>query len=476
MPAALLLVGAAAAQPSQKLHLTPPGEAAPPAGKGAAAPPPATPPQAAAPALPPLPPPLAQEPPALARLRGLLGPEVQFGVREATQQGEVLTLAGAELRRERSRITIEQLTLEALSETGLLRGEARGIAAETPEGPFRIAEFDLAGLALLPLRPGQPAAERTPDQVTLERLRLAGLDVGGETPFAVGLVALEGWRAGSPGAVRLEGLDVRLPAGQPADRVQVAQASLEGLDLAALLGSLMRDETPELPSTGRQAKRLEGLVVSREGRPLGGIGRLVIENESGPDSSQRARLQLHDAAIEAVPELAEVFTALRLPRLSLELVVEASFAPAARRLAVPALAFGVRELGALGLAAVIEGVEPGTVPSAEAIRLVEGRLRYADQSLYARAVADQARRERIPEARVRQQHAQMIGAALTDARADPALDALRNTLLRFVRGEVREVEIALRPREPLLLGAVPQALAAGPAELVRLLGLSVSAR
>jgi hypothetical protein len=468
---AALLAGVALAQPSQKQHLTPPGVEAP-AKPGAEAPAPAR-----APDWPALPPRPADEPPGVAALRGLLGPDVAFGYRAASQAGDEVTLLGAELRREGSRLLIERLLLNRLTPEGLARAEARGVRAETPEGPFAVEAIDVAGLALLPLDPGQAPADRMPHQVAIEALAVTGFTLGGPQRASLGRLDLANWRPGQPTRLALQGLDVALPPGGPVDRLRLDRAGVEGHDLALLLGAAIRGETPPAPGTGRQVKLAEGLVVLREGRAVGGIARLLADSETAADGAARARLQVHDAFIEDLPGAEVLFDAIGLRRLSLELAVEGSYVPETRRLAVPTFGFGVRDLGALALGGVFEGIEPGPgMPDPEQVRLLVAGVRYLDQSLYGRVVANEARTERIPEARVRQRHAQMVAAALTDARADAALDALREALLRFVRGEAREIEITLNPTRAVPLAEIPQALGAGPAELVRLLGLRVTAR
>ncbi|MFN3447704.1 MAG: hypothetical protein ACK44F_03320, partial [Roseococcus sp.] len=232
--AALLMGGVALAQPSTKLHLTPPGAqpATPPKGGPQAAPAqppaPAPPPRQAAPNWPPLPPRLAQEPPALERLRGLLDTGIELGYRAAGQEGEVLTLTGVELRRGAERMLMERLVLEGLSSEGLRRGQARGVSAEFPDARLRLAEFDLEALALLPLRPGQNGGEREPDQIALSGLRLAGLEVEGEPRVSLREFVLDGWQAGRAGRLGFQGLRVRLAAGSPVSEVSVDRAGLEG--------------------------------------------------------------------------------------------------------------------------------------------------------------------------------------------------------------------------------------------------------
>jgi hypothetical protein len=217
--------------------------------------------------------------------------------------------------------------------------------------------------------------------------------------------------------------------------------------------------------------------VSREGRALGGLGSIVVEGQTQPDGASAGRLVVHDAALEHFPEVAVALDAVGLRRLSMELSIEASWTPRNGRLEMPTLAFGVRDLGALALGWVLEGVDPsGAMTDPSRVRLYEARLRYADQSLYERTLRDQAQRERTTPERIRQQHAQMIGGFLTPSRPDRAVDSVRNALLRFVGGQAREVEITIRPARPVTLEALQPLLGGGPSEIVRGLGITATAR
>jgi hypothetical protein len=498
--AALLLAGVAMAQPSTKLHLTPPGaqQAPPPKGGPQAAPAPvpgprqatpapsappqrqATPAPAPAPApgpnWPALPPRLAQEPAALERLRTLLGADVQLGYRAASQEGEVLTLNGADLRKGTERFVIERLVLDSPTADGLRRGEARGIRGEVAGGTMTLAEFDIESLAMLPLRPGQGADDREPDQITLGGLRLAGLEVEGDARVNLREFVLSGWQTGRAGRVGFQGLRVRMSGG-PVSEVTVDRAGMEGLDLAALMLAAVRNEAPPPPPAGRQAYRVDGLTVLREGRTLGGLGSIVVEGATQPDGAAAGRLTVHDAALEHFPEVAAALDAVGLRRLSMELSIEASWTPRNGRLEMPTLAFGVRDLGAIALGWIMEGVDPGAAMSdPNRLRLFEARLRYADQSLYERTLRDQAQRERSTPERIRQQHAQMIGAFLTPPRPDPEVDAVRNALLRFVGGQAREIEINIRPARSVTMAELQPLLGGGPSEVVRGLGITATAR
>ncbi|WP_206934231.1 hypothetical protein [Roseococcus thiosulfatophilus] len=468
-------------QASQKLHLTPPS--IPPDNRGPR-PGSRTPNEREAqrrepnPSWPALPPRMDNEPAALATLRQLLSDDVQLGYAEARQEGEVLTLRDADLRRGAERLLVQELILEAPGTEGLRRGEARNLRLEAPEAAVTMERLEIGGLAMLPLRPGQEPGEREPDQIALESLRFSGLEVRERSGTRVTLARfdLSGWRAGQAGRAGLEGLEVGL-SGAPVDQVRVASASMEGHDIAALMTSAVRNEAPSRPPAGRQAYRVEGVQVLRGGQGVAGMGRLLIEGEAREDGFSGGRIAVNEVVVERTPETAVVLDVVGLDRLSMDLTIDASWTPANERLDVSAFAFGVRDLGALALGWSMEGVNienPGASP--EAVRLLQAQLRYADQSLYERTLADQARRQNMTPAQVRDQHREMVTAALTGPRPDPALDGLREALLRFVAGQAREVEIIARPPAPVTLDAAQAAMAQGPAAAIALLGVRATAR
>ena len=83
------------------------------------------------------------------------------------------------------------------------------------------------------------------------------------------------------------------------------------------------------------------------------------------------------------------------------------------------------------------------------MRLVSAALRYVDQSLYGRYVRQQAREMRVSEQEARNQQAETAEMMLGALGKGPGLDAVRQAVGRFLRGEAREVEITLRPAEPV---------------------------
>ena len=109
-------------------------------------------------------------------------------------------------------------------------------------------------------------------------------------------------------------------------------------------------------------------------------------------------------------------------------------------------------------------------------RLAGLTLTLRDQGLMGRVIAQQARQQRIPPARLREQWAQMAlalplpGGSPT---ADPYLP-VRQALAAFIR-QPGTLEIALRPKAPVPLVELPLALA-DPAGTALRLGLTATAR
>ncbi len=145
---------------------------------------------------------------------------------------------------------------------------------------------------------------------------------------------------------------------------------------------------------------------------------------------------------------------------------------------MPAFALGVRQLGAIALALGIDGYTPEAAQRNDPsrMRLLNARLRYVDQSLYGRAVRTQAQRTGTTEQAVRDQYAQMVGATLSSGSPSPALDGLREVLLRFIRGEINLVEVEARPTGPVPFLALGQTAQQGPAAVVRQLGITATGR
>jgi hypothetical protein len=199
---------------------------------------------------------------------------------------------------------------------------------------------------------------------------------------------------------------------------------------------------------------------------------------NGPETG---RVALRGIRVEPFPGLAEWLERFGYAALIGDLTAETRYDRASGRLEVTSLALAGRDIGALGLSVVLDGVTPEALETQEfgGLSLVSFGLRYIDQSLYERYVRQQARQTRRTEQQVRQTLAQQAGAALAaqggGGRDAAAVAPIRAAVQRFLRGEAREVEVTAKPPEPVpLLGL--GGIAAGPAEAQRMLGLSATAR
>uniref|UniRef100_UPI0022EB0AF8 hypothetical protein n=1 Tax=Falsiroseomonas oryzae TaxID=2766473 RepID=UPI0022EB0AF8 len=156
----------------------------------------------------------------------------------------------------------------------------------------------------------------------------------------------------------------------------------------------------------------------------------------------------------------------------------------------------------LNLAAQVDGI-PAAPPEGSAVdpdataaqfaaaRLAGLTLSLRDHGLLGRMVASQARQQRIPEARLREQWAQMalampIPGAPPPARRGaqpPAKDAaaadpfapMRQALASFIR-QPGTLEITLNPPKPLAFAEMGGFAGGNPAEALQRLGLTVVAR
>lgn len=471
------------------------GEAAPPAGspdKFSAPPPSGTPrvapapdekfvapppsaapdaspaPRQGAPAIP------ANEPAAVARLRALLGPETALTYRSAESldpaRGSVRLLGVAMDGRGR-RVAMEELTLDGLRDDGLREATARAVTMDDARGNATVERLRLAGLSVQ--RP-PPGAEFRPDMVRLEALRIEGLRMTGESDATLAEFSVEEYGAGRVGRVSMSGLDMGMP--RSGNRVAVARAALRGMDLAAGLAAMVAKAAP--PSAqGSYGLEIEGMAVrDANRRPLGGFGTLRVGAEVPASGPETGSLALRDLRIEPFPGLAEWLRRFGYTAVTADLSAESRYDRAAGRVQLTSLSLAGREIGAIGLAMVLDGFTPKAAERGDPkdMRLVSATLRYVDQSLYGRYVRQQARDTKTTEAQVRAEQAQGAAMMLGFLGKGPGVDAVGNALGRFLRGEAKEVEITLRPPAPLGFGE----FGAGPpdAALLARMGLGASAR
>ncbi|MDO9713538.1 hypothetical protein [Paracraurococcus lichenis] len=417
-------------------------------------------------------PPPVDELPAVARFRALLGHAATLTYRAAEPidpaTGSV-RLLGVVLAREGGKAAIEELTLDGLGEDRIGAASAREVTVTGGDGVLRIARLDLRGLAA----PGQ-----APQALMLDSLRLETLTLEGDMPVALAEAVLEDVGRGRPARASLSGLDLLLQEPGMTGRLRIGRVGLRGIDLGDLVDAM--DPPPGAPLAEARHPvllELEQASVATEGREVGSLGTLRLEAQPTTNGVDAGRLALRDLRIEPVPPIEDWLRRFGYPALLGDLTGEVRFDRTRQRLDLVSLALAGREMGVLGLSFALEGVTPEAMEQQdwEALRLAGVTLRYLDQSLYGRALRDQARRLRQPEQRLREQWAGQAAAAL-GAGSGRAPAPVAAALQRFLRGEAKEVEISARPPQPLPLGQVPAAFLGGPAEMQRVLGLGAVAR
>lgn len=426
----------------------------------------------------PVAPPPPGEPATIGQLRTLLGPDTSltYGKAEVIDpaRGSV-RLSDVTLERPGDhRATMEELTLDGLRDDGVGEATARGIVLREPDGGATISRLRLAGLTV---RRPPPGEELQPDMLSLDTLRIEGLAATGESEVGIAELTIEDYGSGRTGRVTLSGLDVRTQKAGMLDRVRVSHVALRGIDLAATLAALVAKTSPPQP-TGSYALEVEGVALAAGDRPLGSLGSLRMTGEGAGGGPETGTVALREIRVEPFPGLAEWLQRFGYQALVADLTAESRYDRSTGRVDLSSLSLAARDIGALGLSMVLDGVTPQAAEAQDlqAMRLVSLGLRYVDQSLYSRFVREQARQTRRTEQQVRDQHAAMVGAMLNSSAKGGALDGLRDAVLRFIRGEAKEVEITARPPQPLPfadLAAMPPHDAAAAQQM---LGLSATAR
>ncbi len=147
------------------------------------------------------------------------------------------------------------------------------------------------------------------------------------------------------------------------------------------------------------------------------------------------------------------------------------------RFEIGAAALAVRQAGALGLSLALDGAsQSALMRGVDGLAFVSARVRYADQSLIERVLRQQAQQRGASTQAIRREWEQEVARFLADPpRQRGALAPLRDPVLRLVRGQARELEVAANPPAPLRMEALGQ-LPTDALGWQRLLGLTVTAR
>jgi hypothetical protein len=471
-------------QQTDKFGTAPPAQAVPAPRQA--------PPPLAAPATPPP----ADEPDALRLLRQLLGTavELRYAASEVIDPTRgAVRLREVVLTQPDRRAAIAELTLDGLRDDGVTELILRGLLvqegpAEAPRGEVRIDRVRIAGLTATRPPAGEPLR---PDAVAFDAMRLEGLRLRGDLPVSITALTVEDFGKGRPGRLGLEGLEARLPSQDPIDRLSLGRLTLRGIDLAGTLAALQAQQTPPR-SIGAAAIEAEELVFSQGGQRIGGLATMTLSGEAPPPGQagpETGRLALRGITMQPFPGVAEWMRRFGYTEFVADLTMDARIDRATQRMEISSLSLAARDIGALGFAMTLDGVDAETAdPMALArARLVSLRLRFVDQSLYGRFVRMQAREQRRSEQQIRDEFAAQADALFARpdaARPGPggkggsgtATAEIGAAVQRFLRGQAREIEITARPPQPLPLEALQSVAPAGLDALQQTLGLAVTTR
>jgi hypothetical protein len=415
------------------------------------------------------------------------------------------------------RLEVRDLTPERIG-TGRLHGfEFRDRAADGQV--LRLGRVELASVTL-PMRGGEfdPLAFRA-GRIALEQAELR--DPGSSVTIGLGRMSLQDWIPDRTILLSLEGLQLGTPAGNMGSVVlALSRFDASGIDAARTLEAAMSGlQVPDPQPGTSQRVLLEGLEASWEGQQVLSLARLLTEG-SLQDGVARGGMAAEGLRILPPPGRAEWLEELGYREIAGGLEMRAAAPRAGGRLEISPFQIGWEQAGRLTVAAQLEGMpampaagEP-VDQDATAAQLVNSRLAgltlaLRDQGLFGRLLARQARAQRVPEERLREQWAQMAlampmpgerpqrgqrgappsaptskgSAAPSKGSAQPTGPAagadpmapMRQAIASFIR-QPGTLEITLNPPTPLAFSEMSGLSAGGPAQAAQRLGLSIVAR
>lgn len=315
------------------------------------------------------------------------------------------------------RLAARDWTPQGLGAGTLEEFEYRDAAAEPQV--MRLGRVALDAVTLpLTNREFDPLAFRA-GRITIENVALR--DPEKQVTIALGRIALQDWTAGRPVSLMLEALQLVAPAGDAGQlELSLARFDAVGLDapntLAAVMnGVQMPDPFPGTP----QRIAVEGLDAAWQGQPVLTLARLAIEGMLADGVAQGA-LTAEGLRVTPPPGQADWLDALGYREISGGLELRGRAPRAGGLLEIEPMRIAWQEAATLTLAAQVDGVpgapeagapvQPEAAASALAeARLVRATLALRDQGLLGRVLTQQARQQRMPEARLREQWARAAG-------------------------------------------------------------------
>lgn len=452
---------------------------------------------------------------------------------------EALRMADAE-----KSLGLDRATLSEASTAGIAAALVQNFTFRdtgTAQQQMRLGRLEIAALSL-PLKGDafDPAAFRA-ERITLDQAELR--DGASNVQLALGRLALQDWLPGRTMTLQVSGLDMATPAGPGRLALRLATLESTGLDAVGMVDAVTGNRQTPDPLPGRpQRILLSGLNAAMDGAQVVTLNSFTTEAalENGIVS---AAILLDGLRVTPPRGQADWLEALGYREIAGGNELRATQPRAGGRLEIEPWRIALEQAGTLTLSLRAEEMPP-TPPAGATLdpdQVMAGLMRaqlgavtltYRDQGLFGRALAMQARQQRIPEQRLREQWAQMVlttpipgagperppqrgraqparppapqaavpqpgaaqgtggkakigmspaPAAPPAQAAAPATDggdpfpAMRQALAAFIR-QPGTLEIALRPPQPLPFAELAGAAGVPPGQMAQRLGLSMTHR
>jgi hypothetical protein len=396
------------------------------------------------------------------------------------------------------RVTAEGYLPGALGQATAEAVQYQGTGSD--RNAFRLGRLAITGLVMP--APGQDLVLRA---FAVQGLLVEGAaltDPDKAVDVEIGRLALSDWVPGRLTDIAAEGLRLGAPFGPlGTGTVRMGRLAIRGIDMADTVAAMFDGAQPPSPAPGaRQTLLLEGISAETAGQPLFRLGRMLADGDMAANGDATGGIALEGLEVTlprgTVPWLEQV----GYPAIAGSLEIQGRLQREGGVLDIAPWRTSWAEAGTLTIGGRFLGLPvlaPGAVVDDAVVmqqllaaRLGSVTLTWREQGLLGRVLAWQARGNRVPEARIREQWAQAAlamplpgappprGGAPASGAKDAAPDAfapIREAIASFIR-QPREIEVALRPARPFPVSEMAALGAAGPVEIVRLLGITVQAR
>jgi hypothetical protein len=355
---------------------------------------------------------------------------------------------------------------------------------------IRLGRARLAG-AVLP-RPGQ---DLDPWALAADSAVMEDLEVvvpREDVQFRLGRVQVDGWGEGRLTSAALGDLRLSGTADKSGPfQLALGRLGFSGIAARDIAHAFATEVNPPQSRPGQeQSADLEGLSLSLDNAPLMTIGAIRARNNW---DSASPNTEIGTVAVEGIVlDIPAAYGGDWLDGLGYK-QIRARLDNAARlgrqdgRLVADPLALQAEAMGTLGFTMDLRGLEmpvPGQpATKAEDVMALAAKwqvaaftVRYTDDSLLRRVVAQQAAASRTTEARLREQYAQMVLTTPIPGggKDSPAVTRIRQAWASFARNP-GTIEMAVRPPQPVPMMDFLSFSSLPPSDVVRQLNITATA-